>query len=87
MTRENEQAVSVYDKIAESYAKTFSEPPEYINEFLTLIPRGGKVLDAGCGPGFGAAHIARNGFEVTAKTIKKAGRGSRTPLFRCLHLP
>ena len=34
----SKQASFVYDKIAEPYAKEFSKPSEYIEEFLDLLP-------------------------------------------------
>jgi len=35
-------------------------------EFLPLLPKGGTILDAGCGSGRDALHFARQGFDVTA---------------------
>lgn len=41
--------------VADFYAERFSR-----------IPTGSRVLDIGCGPGFFSAHLASNGFKVTA---------------------
>ena len=35
-------------------------------EFLPLLPKGGRILDAGCGSGRDALYFMRRGFEVTA---------------------
>ena len=57
-------AASVYDKISASYAEKFNKPSENIDNFLKLIKKGGKILDAGCGPGADAVYIASKGFDV-----------------------
>jgi len=67
----SKQSSSVYDKIAKIYAKKFSKPSEYIDEFLSLIPRGGRVLDAGCGPGVDSSYMQHKGFEVIGVDLSK----------------
>ena len=64
MMDKSKQAVSIYNKIAESYAKEFSEPSDHIDDFLKLIPKNGKILDVGCGVGVDANYIQSKGFEV-----------------------
>ena len=61
---ESTQASSVYDKIAEFYAKKFSKPSEYIEEFLDLLPKNAKILDVGCGVGIDAGFMKSEDFEV-----------------------
>ena len=34
--------------------------------FLALVPKGGKILDAGCGPGRDVVAFSRRGYQVTA---------------------
>ncbi|PKM92157.1 MAG: hypothetical protein CVU81_01965 [Euryarchaeota archaeon HGW-Euryarchaeota-1] len=58
------QASLVYDKIAEQYAKKFPNPSEHINEFLALLPKNAKILDAGCGVGIDSNYMASKGFEI-----------------------
>ncbi len=67
----SEQASSVYDKIAEPYAKEFSKPSEYLDEFLKLIPEKGKVLDVGCGVGIDSGYMASKGFKVIGIDLSK----------------
>lgn len=65
------RAVSVYDKIAEPYAKEFSEPSEYLDEFLNLLPAGAGILDAGCGPGVDSAYMKSKWFHVTGVDLSE----------------
>lgn len=55
-----------YDKNAAQYAKTALEHAAYdqILEFLNLIPRGGKILDAGCGSGRDTSIFVEKGYEA-----------------------
>ena len=64
MTDESNQAAETYDSISAAYAETFSEPSNHINDFLRLIPKEGKVLDAGCGPGVDSVYMSAKGFRV-----------------------
>ncbi len=67
----SKQASSVYDKIAEPYAKEFSKPSEYIEEFLVLLPKNAKILDVGCGVGVDAGFMASEGFEIIGIDLSK----------------
>ncbi|MCL5795838.1 MAG: class I SAM-dependent methyltransferase [Patescibacteria group bacterium] len=67
----SKQASSVYDKIAESYAKEFSKPSEYIEEFLALLPKNAKILDVGCGAGVDAGFMESEGFEIIGIDLSK----------------
>ncbi len=58
------QTSLIFGKIAGIYAKEFSKPSEYIDEFLTQLPKNGKILDVGCGVGVDAGYMALKGFEV-----------------------
>jgi len=67
----SKKASSIYDKIAEPYAREFSKPSEYIEEFLDLLPEDAKILDAGCGVGADAGFMASEGFEVIGVDLSK----------------
>lgn len=64
MKNQSKQTSEVYDEISASYATKFNEPSDNIDDFLKLIRKGGKILDAGCGPGVDVAYIASKGFDV-----------------------
>lgn len=64
MKNQSKQTTKVYDEISTSYATKFDEPSDNIDDFLKLIGKGGKILDAGCGPGVDVAYIASKGFDV-----------------------
>lgn len=61
----NKKTVSVYNEIADIYAKTFTNISEPIDEFLKFIPQNGKILDIGCGTGIDAKYMQEKGFIVT----------------------
>ncbi len=45
---------------------------EVLDEFMTLLPKGAKVLELGAGAGQGAAYVAGKGFDVTAMDLSPA---------------
>jgi 2-polyprenyl-3-methyl-5-hydroxy-6-metoxy-1,4-benzoquinol methylase len=59
---------SGYDRIAEIYNKkrrhSWSNRKE-LEDFARRLPKGGKVLDAGCGAGYAARSLSMRGFAVT----------------------
>lgn len=60
------QTIALYDQTASEYAQKV-EKYGVLNErkkFCTLLPPGGNVLDAGCGPGRDSAYFNANGFSV-----------------------
>ncbi|MCD4759608.1 class I SAM-dependent methyltransferase [archaeon] len=67
----SKQASSVYDKIAEPYAKEFSKPSKYIKEFLALLPKNAKILDVGCGVGVDAGFMSSKDFEIIGIDLSK----------------
>lgn len=61
------QTLTVYDKKINDYIKLTSAPPSTsLLAFIQTIPRGGRVLDLGCGPGHAAAEMAQSGLKVDA---------------------
>lgn len=69
---------SIYNKIAKNYNKRFSKPSEYLEYFLKLLPKNGKVLDVGCGVGIDSNFIKSKKFTVvgidTSKEMLKIAR-------------
>jgi SAM-dependent methyltransferase len=61
----------VYNKIAKPYAKEFSRPSDYIDNFITYLPKNGRVLDIGCGPGFDSSYFVAKGFKVMGVDLSK----------------
>ncbi|MCP5036738.1 MAG: class I SAM-dependent methyltransferase [Rhodobacteraceae bacterium] len=64
----DEKTIAVYDAQAEEYSRrtqALFELPQ-LNAFAAALPQGGRVLDLGCGPGFYAAALAKQGFLVDA---------------------
>lgn len=61
-------AVSTYNKIAKDYDQQYfddiSNNP-LLDLFIEKLPRGAKVLDAGCGPGQNSAYMRKKGINVT----------------------
>ncbi|MEO0370374.1 MAG: class I SAM-dependent methyltransferase [Pseudomonadota bacterium] len=63
----DDETLRVYDAKAEDYAKLVADTPDrQLIEFMVAMPKGGAVLDLGCGPGNAAAMMAREGFTVEA---------------------
>lgn len=57
-----------YNKIASEYLKTRSEKSkdlQLLQELIQQVPRGAKILDAGCGAGVPVTQILSNFFDVT----------------------
>lgn len=60
----SKSSVAVYNQIATQYAKQFNRPSEHLSEFLGKLPKGGMVLDIGCGTGRDTGFIHSKGFKV-----------------------
>lgn len=71
MMAKSKQASSVYDKIAKPYAKEFSKPSEYIDDFLAQLHKNGKIFDVGCGVGVDSGYMVSRGFEVIGIDLSK----------------
>ncbi|MEM9249616.1 MAG: class I SAM-dependent methyltransferase [Pseudomonadota bacterium] len=62
------QTLELYSARAADYADrvTEPEPSARLRAFIDALPRGGRVLDLGCGPGNAAAAMARAGLDTDA---------------------
>nr|WP_325251580.1 class I SAM-dependent methyltransferase [Amylibacter sp.] len=62
------QTIEIYDAKAADYAKlvTSDAPSRHLRAFMDALPKGGHLLDLGCGPGNAAASMRDAGFRVTA---------------------
>ena len=68
----SKQASSVYNGIAEQYAKKeFSKPSEHIEEFFSSASKNAKILDVGCGVGVDAGFMVAEGFEIIGIDLSK----------------
>jgi ubiquinone/menaquinone biosynthesis C-methylase UbiE len=57
--------IAIYDEIASEYSQSFrGEKNDYIDNFVVLLPKNSRVLDAGCGDGSDTKYLIRNGFRV-----------------------
>lgn len=63
------RVISAYEKIAPDYenilGSIYQFAPRQIDAFFGHLPKGSKVLDAGCGPGFESAVGIRHGLAMT----------------------
>lgn len=71
MTDQSKHVAHVYDEISGAYVGRFNEPSDHIDDFLNLLPQGGRILDAGCGPGIDSAYMASRNFEVVSVDISQ----------------
>jgi SAM-dependent methyltransferase len=63
------ETLQVYAEQAEEYARLtddFNTTDPALSAFLDALPKGGTVLDLGCGPGASAASMAQAGLRVVA---------------------
>ena len=61
------QTLAVYDVKIEEYLRLTQAPPsKSLLAFISAVPKGGRVLDLGCGPGLAAAEMASHGLLVDA---------------------
>lgn len=71
----NELVESGYDKIQQSYhnrrVQGFWDNISELDAFTKLLPKGGSVLDIGCGSGHIALILEREGFTVTGIDVSR----------------
>jgi SAM-dependent methyltransferase len=56
-----------YENVSATHAET-----EALSRFLDRLPRAGRILDLGCGPGHHAVAMTARGFDVTAWDASEA---------------
>lgn len=68
MSTPDPRTIAAYRRHAQAYAERFATARANpgLDAFIALIPKGGRVLDLGCGPGHAAAWMAARGLEVDA---------------------
>ncbi len=61
------RTIDVYDTQADEYSRRFDKdkPTSHLLAFMASLPKGGHVLDLGCGTGGSTAHMMEHGFAVT----------------------
>ncbi|MDG1376635.1 MAG: class I SAM-dependent methyltransferase [Yoonia sp.] len=61
----DEKTITFYDTAAERYANLTDTgtPSENLTAFMALLPKGGSVLDLGCGPARSSVHMREAGFK------------------------
>lgn len=64
----DQETLTVYATRAQDYAQRFGKAGDgpHMKAFLAEVPKGGRILDLGCGPGHAAASMKRAGFVVDA---------------------
>lgn len=61
----DEETLRFYARNAQTYASRSRRPPQVVlDDFLTRLPPGGKVLELGAGGGQDAAYMLSRGFDV-----------------------
>lgn len=83
-------SISFYNENADDFvAGTLNvDMGELYSRFLTKIPKGGLILDAGCGSGRDSLYFLKHGYEVTAfdGSCEMAKRSSALTGLEVLHL-
>jgi SAM-dependent methyltransferase len=65
-TQVDEETLNFYRRNAEAYAGWAKAPSVRLNGFLALLPKGGSILELGCGAGNHSAVMLEAGFKVRA---------------------
>ncbi|PJI92943.1 methyltransferase family protein [Yoonia maricola] len=57
------RTIATYNAKAQEYARivTNDQPDQSLQDFINLLPKGGAVLDLGCGPGAASFHMQNAG--------------------------
>lgn len=64
-----ENVSRIYDDVAHDYHEKVHRTSDHITEFIKILPRGGKILEVGCGTGFDARYMMSKGFDVVGVDI------------------
>lgn len=84
-----DETIASYDRIATAYAHRWQDRrvmAAALHRFLAMVPQGGMVLDAGCGPGFDGELLRSYGLRVVGFDLSKGmiqaglASGIKTPM-------
>ncbi len=90
----DDETLQFYRRNAEAYADWAKAPSSRLRSFLALLPRGGSILELGCGAGNHSAEMLGAGFKVRATdgspemadiASRRLGHPVETMLFHKLH--
>jgi ubiquinone/menaquinone biosynthesis C-methylase UbiE len=67
------KTISVYNAIADSYTKQAAHrgPVKQRKEFCSLLSKGGRIIDVGCGSGRDSEYFVQQGFTVTGVDLSE----------------
>lgn len=67
------KTIAVYNAKAKEYASKLDEyaPRPEQDKFISLLPQGATILDAGCGPGRDSEYFAQHGLNVTGVDLSE----------------
>jgi predicted TPR repeat methyltransferase len=73
----NQNAIRIYDLIAEDYAKNFDgiDSPEdmiFPDVFLSYLEKGSHIVDLGCGTGFSSGYFVKHGMTAEGADLSKS---------------
>lgn len=62
----DKETIAVYDRQVDDYVELTTKvgPDKSLRLFMDRLPKGGRVLDLGCGPGASSAAMKDGGFDV-----------------------
>ena len=63
------QIAAFYDVAAKAYEEIHGNISQHIEDFVALLPSGGRILEIGFGPGEDSNYFKQHGFDVTAIDI------------------
>jgi len=86
----DKQTINYYDKHSEDFVEGTqnADMSAHYEKFLTCIPDGGTIIDAGCGSGRDVLYFKEKGYKVLAfdyseKMVEIAEKHSGVPVFHC----
>lgn len=91
------EIIEIYDAVAVDYAaaffnkETLQAEKYYLDEFMSYLPKGGRVLDVGCGMGIEASYFLERGLEyegidLSARMINIAREKNPNTTFKILDI-